>query len=133
MLVPRSRLIAVELQLAEAVQARHSAELRAIRAETLAEVRSLEIERLERLLLAVPGAPPVGGFLPFDETIHATEPDSPVEVQTFMSRLSEVTNGLPLEEAERRWDDHRQQQVAALQAERADVQAELQTLQELVD
>lgn len=130
MLVPRSRLIAVELQLAEAVQARHTAELRAIRAETLADVRALEIERLERLLTALPGAPVVGGFLPFD----VSEPESPSEqpiASSFMARLSEVTNGLSLEEAESRWVDHRQQQVAALQAEQADIRAELKTLQEL--
>lgn len=104
-------------------------ELRAVRAETLAEVRALEIARLERLL-AVPGAPQAGGFLPFEMGDEA-ESDTAEPVTDFMARQAEITDGLTLEEAERRWTIHREQQVAALRAEQADVNAELQTLREL--
>jgi hypothetical protein len=109
-------------------QSKHVAELELVKARTLAEVYKLEIERLERVLLAKQ-APAEGGFLPMMPPEPVQEPEPSSDAQNFASRLDEVFGeGLPLAEIERRHQAHREQELSELFAERDRLRTEIQKI-----
>lgn len=110
-------------------QKTHSAELRAIKAETLAEAYRLEIERMDRQNFRM-NAPPEGGFMPMapepEKTLDASEP-----IDDFQVRLAELfgVDGLPLSEIERRHNEFRRRELQTLQKEKDEISAELRELE----
>lgn len=96
-----------------------------LRAETMAEVRKEEVLRLERVLAGLQ-SPLGGGFLPI--AIEDPAPQQTAQIDVCWDRISEVTDGLPLDEIERRHRAFNSRQVDAWQAERDEITAELKGL-----
>lgn len=105
----------------------HQSELKAIQAQTLADCRQLEIDRLERVLAGQQPAETRGGFVNrLEPEPDESESESEDEGPAFSERLDEIFGvGLSAAEIEHRHESYRQRQIEALQAERAAILKEL--------
>lgn len=107
----------------------HDLELKLVKAETLAQVHRLEVERLEKLLaVREPTTPPLGGgFAPLERVSEEQPPIS--DAPGFAQRIDEIFgSGIDLSEFVRRQELHRQERITGLEAERNAVRKELQQI-----
>lgn len=97
-------------------------ELRAVRAETRLEIVQAELHRLESL-----PAKPAGGFLPMAAEDDEVQPM--IDADTFHRRVDEVFgSGISLDEFVRRDQDRRSALREALEHERKEIAAELNSI-----
>jgi hypothetical protein len=116
-------------QLREEQRRAHDLELKLCKAETLAQVHRLEVERLEQRLASKDTIPIGGGFAQLLSHQQTVEEKPATDAPDFAQRIDEIFGGgIDLTEFVRRQELHRQERITGLEAERSAVRKELQQI-----